>query len=48
MTDIKVVSRFETFLAKLFGKKEVYENEHFTLTIHTWMGKLYITDIKEV
>ena len=47
MTDVKVVSRFETFLAKLFGKKEVYENKYFILTIHLWLNKNYITNIEE-
>ena len=47
MTDVKVVSRLETFLARIFGKKERYENEYFTLTIHYWMGKLYITSLTD-
>ena len=45
MIDLKRVPRFETFLAKIFGKKENYENEYFFVTIHVFLNKTYITDI---
>ena len=44
--DIKIVSRFETFLAKVFGKKEVFENKDFIVTIHIWLNKFYIIGIE--
>ena len=45
MIETKIVSRFTTLLAKIFGKKEEYENEYFFVTVHEWLNKLYITDI---
>ena len=47
MIDVKLVSRIETFLARIFGKKGKYENEYFRVVIHEWLNRVYITEIDE-
>ena len=44
--DVKIVSRLETFLARVFGKKSNYENGYCAVTMHDWLNKTYITDIR--
>lgn len=35
------------FFAKTFGRKTVARDMNFTVTIHHFMGKSYITDVKK-